>query len=236
MPIHSLAVGDLVVVFPHEACPVDGTVVDGTGTMDESYLTGEPYFVAKAVGSQVLSGAVNGNSALTVRADQKAVDSRYAKIMKVMEASAQQRPRIRRLADRLGAFYTPLALMIAFAAWWLYGEPIRFLAVLVVATPCPLLIAIPVAIIGSVSLAASRAIIIRDPSCLEVADQVRTLIFDKTGTLTYGVPNSTGRSMPLDLMNRCSGWWAAWKGTPASPGRGPGGSGRRAEAGDAGGA
>jgi heavy metal translocating P-type ATPase len=123
-----------------------------------------------------------------IRADKLAVDSRYARIMQVMRASEQHRPRMRRLGDRLGAWYTPLALAIGAAAWVLSADPVRFLAVMVVATPCPLLIAIPVAIIGSISLAARRAIIIRDPSALETADTCRTLIFDKTGTLTYGRP------------------------------------------------
>ncbi|MFO0877390.1 MAG: heavy metal translocating P-type ATPase [Gemmataceae bacterium] len=191
IPLAEVAIGDELLVFPHEICPVDGTVLEGNGVMDESYLTGEPYMMAKIPGSQVLSGAINGESALTIRADRLAVDSRYAKIMEVMRASEQRRPRIRRLADTLGAFYTPLAVGLALLAWILSGEPIRFLAVLVVATPCPLLIAIPVAIIGSVSLAARRGIIIKDPTILEQISLCRTAIFDKTGTLTYGEPSLT---------------------------------------------
>ncbi|HVJ68904.1 MAG TPA: heavy metal translocating P-type ATPase [Caulifigura sp.] len=193
VPLDSIQIGDTVLVLPHEISPVDGTVVAGHGTMDESYLTGEPYLISKAPGSDVLSGAINGTDALTIRADKRPVDSRYARIMQVMAASAQQRPRMRRLADRLGTYYTPLALAVAGIAWGVSGEPVRFLAVLVVATPCPLLIAIPVAIIGAVSLAASRAIVIRDPACLETADQCRTLIFDKTGTLTYGRASLVGK-------------------------------------------
>ncbi|MFM7151387.1 MAG: HAD-IC family P-type ATPase, partial [Gemmataceae bacterium] len=181
-------VGDTLVVFPHEICPVDGTVIEGHGVMDESYLTGEPYMMSKTPGSAVLSGAINGESALVLRADKLPVDSRYAKIMEVMRASEERRPRLRRLADQLGAFYTPIAVAIALVAWALSGEAIRFLAVLVVATPCPLLIAIPVAIIGSISLAARRGIIIKDPAVLEKIDTCRTAIFDKTGTLTYGQP------------------------------------------------
>ncbi|MEO8495293.1 MAG: heavy metal translocating P-type ATPase, partial [Planctomycetota bacterium] len=184
-------VGDIVVVFPHEVCPIDGTVLEGHGVMDESYLTGEPYMMSKTPGSTVLSGAINGESALTIRADKLAVDSRYAQIMKVMHVSQQQRPRIRRLGDQLGAVYTPIAVAVAVAAWLLSGDPVRFLAVMVVATPCPLLIAIPVAIIGSISLAARRAIVIRDPTVLEKIDGCRTVIFDKTGTLTYGEPQLT---------------------------------------------
>ena len=189
--LSDVVVGDLIVVLPHEICPVDGTVVSGRGSMDESYLTGEPYRMAKAPGSAVLSGAINGQAALEVRTDRVAGDSRYAKIMDVLRSSEEKRPQLRRMADRLGAFYTPLAVAIAAAAWWFSGSATRFLAVLVVATPCPLLIAIPVAIIGAVSLAAKRGIVIRDPAILERLDTCRIAIFDKTGTLTYGEPSLT---------------------------------------------
>ncbi len=189
--LSDVTVGDALVIFPHEICPVDGTVVEGRGVMDESYLTGEPYMMSKAPGSQVLSGAINGDNALTIRADRLAVDSRYAKIMQVMRQSEQHRPRLRRLGDQLGALYTPLAVAIAITSWVASQRPIRFLAVLVIATPCPLLIAIPVAIIGSISLAARRGIIIKDPTVLERIDTCHTAIFDKTGTLTYGKPTLT---------------------------------------------
>ena len=191
IPLTDIAVGDVLVVLPHEVCPVDGVVAEGHGNMDEAYLTGEPYRVSKSVGSEVLSGAINGESALNIEATRLPVDSRYARIMQVMQHSQQQRPQLRRLGDQLGAFYTPLAVAIALAAWFASGEPLRFLAVLVIATPCPLLIAIPVAIIGSISLAARRSIIIRDPAVLERIGGCRTMIFDKTGTLTYGEPQLT---------------------------------------------
>ncbi len=191
VPLGDVAVGDTLVVFPHEVCPVDGTVVEGHSVMDESYLTGEPYLMSKTPGSRVLSGAVNGEEALTIRADRLAVDSRYARIMDVMRESEQRRPRLRRLGDQLGAVYTPVAVGIAVAAWAVSGEAVRFLAVLVVATPCPLLIAIPVAIIGSISLSARRGIIIKDPAVLEKVETCRVAIFDKTGTLTYGKPTVT---------------------------------------------
>src|SRR5262249_41194471 len=126
-------VGDILLVFPHEVCPIDGTVIEGHGVMDESYLTGEPYMMSKTPGAAVLSGAINGESALTIRADKRSVDSRYAKIMQVMQTSQQHRPRIRRLGDQLGAWYTPLALAIAAAAWLASGDAVRFLAVIVVA-------------------------------------------------------------------------------------------------------
>jgi heavy metal translocating P-type ATPase len=203
--LSEVAVGDVIVVLPHEICPVDGEVVAGRGAMDESYLTGEPYRMAKAPGSSVLSGAINGQAALEIRTERVAGDSRYAKIMDVLRTSEERRPRLRRLADALGGLYTPLAVAIAAAAWFWSGSATRFLAVLVVATPCPLLIAIPVAIIGAVSLAAKRGIVIRDPAILERLDTCRTAIFDKTGTLTYGTPKLTdvillGRLAEADVL------------------------------------
>jgi heavy metal translocating P-type ATPase len=191
VPVEEIAVGDTLVVFPHELCPVDGTVVSGQGSMDESYLTGEPYRVTKAPGTTVLSGAINGEAALTIRCDSPAVESRYARIMQVMRTAEQRRPHLRRLGDQLGAWYTPLAVTIALGAWIATGDPLRFLSVLVIATPCPLLIAIPITIIGAISLAARRGIIIKDPSVLENISSCRVAIFDKTGTLTYGKPSLT---------------------------------------------
>lgn len=184
-------IGDTLLILPHEICPVDGTVLEGSGTMDESYLTGEPYMMSKICGSQVLSGAINGDSALLIRADKLAIDSRYAKIMEVMRSSEQHRPHLRRLGDQLGALYTPIAVVLASLAWFISGDELRFLAVLVIATPCPLLIGIPVTIISSISLAAKREIIIKNPAILETIGTCRTAIFDKTGTLTYGRPSLT---------------------------------------------
>jgi heavy metal translocating P-type ATPase len=189
--IGEIRVGETLVVLPHEICPVDGAVMEGQGSMNEAYLTGEPFEVEKILGSIVLSGALNGESPLTIRADKLATDSRYARIMRVMEDTQQSRPRLRRLGDMLGAWYTPLSIGIAVVAWVASGEVERFLAVLVIATPCPLLIAIPVAVIGAISLAARRGIIIKNPAVLEHIDSCRTFIFDKTGTLTYGKPSLT---------------------------------------------
>ncbi|MCC6738252.1 MAG: cadmium-translocating P-type ATPase [Planctomycetia bacterium] len=189
--IDAIEPGDVVVVHPHETCPVDGVVLEGRSTMDESYLTGEPFLIRKTPGAETLSGAVNGEASLAIRAVRKAADSRFARIMRVMRETEQRRPKLRRLGDRLGAVYTPLALVIAGAAAYLSHDPSRFLAVLVVATPCPLLIAIPVALLGGISLAARRGIVVRDPAVMERVDTVRTIIFDKTGTLTYGAPRLT---------------------------------------------
>jgi heavy metal translocating P-type ATPase len=189
--LEQIAIGDTLVIYPHDLCPVDGTVTEGHGEMDESYLTGEPFKITKTTGSTVISGAINGESALTIRATKLASDSRYAKIMEVMRESESKRPQLQRLGDQLGAIYTPVALVVAGLAWFISGEPIRFLAVLVIATPCPLLLAIPIAIIGSISLCARRAIIVKNPVALEQIAQCKTAIFDKTGTLTYGQPKLT---------------------------------------------
>lgn len=191
VPLDQIAVGDSLVIYPHEICPADGEVIEGHGVMDESYLTGEPFRITKTRGSTVISGAINGESALTIRATQRAADSRFAKIMQVVRESESRRPRLRRLGDQLGAIYTPVALAVAISAWVLTGNSIRFLAVLVIATPCPLLLAIPIAIIGSISLCARRAIIVKSPVVLEQIAGCRTAIFDKTGTLTYGEPKLT---------------------------------------------
>lgn len=186
--LEAIVPGDKLVVLPHEICPVDAVVTSGHGAMDESYLTGEPYVMSKAPGSEVLSGAVNGAGALTVRATRLAKDSRYAEILEVMRRTEESRPRLRRLGDRLGAYYTPFAVVVACAAYLVSGSATRALSVLVVATPCPLILAIPVAMIGGISLAARRGIIVRNPAVLERLDSCRTVIFDKTGTLTYGKP------------------------------------------------
>lgn len=186
-----ILVGDRLLVRPHELVPVDGEVVDGHGSMDESYLTGEPYVVPKSVGSAVLSGAVNGDDALIIEATATAADSRYAQIVDVLTEAETRRPPIRRLADRLGGWYTAIALAIGIVGWLISGDPQRFLAVVVIATPCPLLIGVPVAIIGAISLSAKRGIIVKNPEILEQISTTRTVIFDKTGTLTYGRPTLT---------------------------------------------
>jgi heavy metal translocating P-type ATPase len=189
--LDQVCLADRLVVFPHEICPVDGAVVEGRGRMDESYLTGEPFEIAKAPGSEVLSGAINGETALTIAVSRLPLDSRYAKIMRVMREAEADRPPMRRIADRLGSWYTLFGLTVATGAWLLAHDPLRFLAVLVIATPCPLLLAIPVAIIGAISVAARHGIIIKNPAMLERIDLCRTIIFDKTGTLTYGKPALT---------------------------------------------
>ena len=186
-----ITIGDNIVVFPHETAPVDGEVVEGHGSMDESYLTGEPYQVSKTIGADVLSGAINGEAVLVIRAGKIAKDSRYAQIMGVMQEAEQKRPSMRRIADELGGWFSALALVITGVVWYTTGNSLTALAVLVVATPCPLIIAIPITIISAISMAAKRGIIIKDPTVLERLPTCRTAIFDKTGTLTYGKPRLT---------------------------------------------
>lgn len=186
--LSGVEVGDSLMILPHEVVPADGEVQSGYSTMDESFLTGEPYMLSKGPGSDVLAGAVNGEAAVTIRVARLPIDSRYEKIVEVMRRAEKERPRMRRLADRLGSFYTPFSLGVATLAWLISGDTARFLSVCVIATPCPLLIAVPVAIIATISLAARRGIIIKNPAVLERIGECTTLILDKTGTLTYGAP------------------------------------------------
>lgn len=188
IPINDIHINDHIVIYPHELCPVDGVVIQGNGSMDESYLTGEPYQISKAPGVSVISGAINGETRLIIRADKIPAESRYAAIIDVLTEAEQKRPTLRRLGDQIGAIFAPIALCIALLAWYFTGDAIRFLAVIVIATPCPLLIAIPITIISAISMAAKQAIIIKDPTVLERLTTCRTAIFDKTGTLTYGKP------------------------------------------------
>ncbi|WP_416209902.1 heavy metal translocating P-type ATPase [Legionella sp. PATHC035] len=186
--LDDIGIGDDLVIYPYEICPVDGNVVEGHGMMDESYLTGEPYMISKAPGTSVISGAINGESPLTIQATRLPSDSRYAAIVEVLKEAEQKKPSLRRLGDQIGAIFAPLALIFACAAWYFTGDSMRFLAVVVIATPCPLLIAIPITLISAISMAAKQSIIIRDPTVLERLPTCRTAIFDKTGTLTYGKP------------------------------------------------
>ena len=186
--VADIVIGDALTIYPHEICPVDGTVIEGDCTMDESFLTGEPFRIRKTVGSQVISGALNGENLVTIVADKLPRDSRYAQIVQVIEKAEKSPPAMRRLGDQLGAIYTPFAVAIAAGAWVATGDPQRFLAVLVIATPCPLLLAIPIAVVGAISLAAKHSIVIKKPVILEQVSKIQTMLFDKTGTLTHGQP------------------------------------------------
>lgn len=200
--LEHININDEIIVYPHEACPVDGIVVEGYGSMDESYLTGEPYQISKAPGAFVLSGAQNGESPLIIKTTQLTSNSRYASIIKILESAEQKRPSIRRLGDKIGMIFGPLALLFAILSWYLSNDSIRFLAVLVIATPCPLLIAIPITIISAISKAAKQSIIIKDPTVVEQLPVCKTAIFDKTGTLTYGRPTLTDIAITADYSKK----------------------------------
>lgn len=188
VPVGEVAVGQTLVVKPGEMVPVDAELVSDAAVLDESSTTGEPLPVERRAGEPVLSGAVNGSTAITVRATASAADSQYQQIVALVEEAAESRAPFVRLADRYAVPFTLVALAIAGAAWAVTDDPVRFAEVLVVATPCPLLIAAPVSFIAGMSRAAKNGIIVKDGGTLERLARVRTVAFDKTGTLTHGAP------------------------------------------------
>jgi heavy metal translocating P-type ATPase len=168
--------------------PCDGTVVDGSSSLDTSRVTGEPLPERVATGSSVRSGVVNLESPIVLRVTAPASESLYARIVELVRTAQAEKSPIQRLADRWAVWFTPITLLACALAWWLSGDATRVLAVLVVATPCPLLLATPVAIIGGINRSARRQIIVRNGTALEQLATVDTAVFDKTGTLTIGRP------------------------------------------------
>jgi len=187
-PIGEVVPGDVLVVRPSELVPVDGELLSESAILDESSLTGESLPVERARGQLLLSGAVNGVAAIRIRAAATAEDSQYSRIIALVEEASSSRAPVVRLADRYAVPFTLLALAMAGTAWFLSGEPLRFAQVLVVATPCPLLIAAPVAFLAGTSQAAHKGIIIKNTRTLEQLAKARSAVFDKTGTLTSGRP------------------------------------------------
>jgi heavy metal translocating P-type ATPase len=188
VPVEDVAVGDTLIVKEGDVLPVDGVVSAGPASLDEAALTGESRLVERQVGDQVRSGTANAGSPFHMRAGTNAADSTYAGIIRmVREARASKAPLVR-LADRYAQFFVPLTLAVAGAAWAISGDPDRALAVLVVATPCPLLLAAPVAIVSGVSRAARRGIVVKGGGAIETLARGQTLFLDKTGTLTLGAP------------------------------------------------
>lgn len=192
IPADSVRVGDELIVKPGEAVPVDGLLLSGSADLDESAVTGESTPCRRSRGDQLLSGVINAGSPLELQALKTAEHSTYAGIVRmVAEAQAGKAP-FTRLADRYALWFIPPVLILAGAAWWLSGDPIRALAVLVVATPCPLILAAPVAMIAAISQAAKRGILIKNGTALEQLADIQNLLFDKTGTLTTGRPQLVG--------------------------------------------
>jgi heavy metal translocating P-type ATPase len=188
VPLADVAVGDLLVVGPGDVVPVDGRVQGGPAVLDESVLTGESLQVEHPDGDTVRSGAVNAGAAFDLRATATEQDSTYAEIVRLAQQAGAESAPVIRLADRYAAWFLPLSLAVAAVAWAVSGSAVRAVAVLVVATPCPLLLAAPVAIVSGLSRAAREGVVIRDGGALELLGRARTLLMDKTGTLTTGRP------------------------------------------------
>lgn len=188
IPLDAVAVGDVLVVGPGEVVPVDGRVTEVTAVLDESVLTGEPLQVERGAGEPVRSGVINAGSAFELDATATAAESTYAGIVQLAAQAGAENAPIVRLADRYAAWFLPLALLLAAIAWLVSGSAVRAVAVLVVATPCPLLLAAPVAIVSGLSRASRAGVVIRGGGVLENLGRATTLVMDKTGTMTMGRP------------------------------------------------
>jgi len=188
IPIGEVRPADVLLVKHGEVVPVDGFLVSENCVLDESALTGESRPVERSKGEALRSGAVNAGASLALRATTTAEESTYAGIVRLIKEAEKQKAPFVRLADRYALVFVPVTLVIAAAAWVLTGDPVRALAVLVVATPCPLILAVPIAIVAGISRAARRGIIVKGGGALETLARGSVLLFDKTGTLTSGVP------------------------------------------------
>lgn len=188
VPVEQVQLGDVLMVLPGETVPVDGELLSGTATLDLSNINGEPVPREVFAGARVMSGAVNGSTALTMRATQVAADSQYQRILELVASAQESRPAVVKTADRLAVPFTVLSLMIAGIAWAMSGVPTRFAQVLVLATPCPLLIAAPVAYIAGTGRLAAAGVLIKAQDVLENLGRVMQVFFDKTGTLTVKQP------------------------------------------------
>jgi heavy metal translocating P-type ATPase len=188
VPLDAIEPGDRLLIRQGDIVPVDGTVASGFAFLDSSALTGESLPVKLGTGAAALSGATNAGEAFELSATHIAKDSTYAGIIQLVEAAQRSKAPMSRLADRWSLGFLAVTVLIAFAAWWFTGDPIRAVAVLVVATPCPLILAVPVALVGGLSRAARYGVLIKGAGPLEAMARIRTLILDKTGTLTDGRP------------------------------------------------
>lgn len=186
--VDDVAIGDLLLIRPAEIVPVDGILLSDAGTFDESSLTGESLPVSHNAGDEVLSGAINGSRAVRIRAVRRSADSQYQQIIALVHAAEGSRAPVVRLADRFAIPFTAVSLVLAGTAWAISSDPARFAEVLVLATPCPLLIAAPVAFLGGLSRAAKAGVIIKGGAIVEQLARVRSAAFDKTGTITQGRP------------------------------------------------
>ncbi|MEJ1299119.1 heavy metal translocating P-type ATPase [Latilactobacillus sakei] len=184
--VDELQVNDQVVVKPGELVPVDGHIIEGSSLFDESSLTGESRPVERTINEPIMSGSVNGETSITMVVDQLAINSQYQAIVKLVESSAAQPAHFVRLADRYAVPFTLVAYLIAGVAWWLSKDPVRFAEVLVVASPCPLILAAPIALISGMSRASRNGIIVKTGTTIEKLALAKSVAFDKTGTITNG--------------------------------------------------
>lgn len=184
--VDELQVNDQVVVKPGELVPVDGHIIEGSSLFDESSLTGESRPVERTINEPIMSGSVNGETSITMVVDQLAINSQYQAIVKLVESSAAQPAHFVRLADRYAVPFTLVAYLIAGVAWWLSKDPVRFAEVLVVASPCPLILAAPIALISGMSRASRNGIIVKTGTTIEKLALAKSAAFDKTGTITNG--------------------------------------------------
>ncbi len=189
--IDAVHVGDVVIIKPGEIIPVDGKVIEGTSEVDESALTGESVLVEKVPHMHVLSGSVNKHSVLEVQAQKPSSESQYAQIIRLVQEAERSKAPFVRLADRYSVWFTIIAITLAVIAWLTSGEIVRAIAVLVVATPCPLILATPIAFASGISRAAKRGVIIKHGGAIEKLAKARSFMFDKTGTITFGTPKLT---------------------------------------------
>ncbi len=205
----AVRVGDTLVLRPGDLVPVDGTLLTARADIDDSALTGEPLLRAKGRGEHLLSGSVNAGDAVEMRADVVSATSQYARMVALVRRAQEERPPLQRLADRYAVWFTPATLVMCALGWVITRDPRTILAVLVVATPCPLILAVPVAVIGGVNRAARAGIIVKGGVALEQIGQARTIVFDKTGTLTYGLPVVTAivpfAGFTADVLLRAAG-------------------------------
>ena len=197
VPVDALRPGDIVAVRPGEVVPVDGVVEAGEAVLDESAMTGESLPVTRGAGGVARSGSANAGGAFDLRATHTPAESAYSGLVRmVREAHAERAPFVR-MADRYAVWFLPLTLLVSGTAWVISGDPVRALAVLVVATPCPLILAAPIAIVSGMSRAARRGVIVKDGGTIERLGRARSVLLDKTGTLTLGVPD-VDRVVALD--------------------------------------
>jgi P-type E1-E2 ATPase len=188
VPIGQVKTGDVVLVRTGALVPVDGTVLSAEAVIDTSALTGEPLPESMRRGMPVLSGSANAGAPFDVRADRPASDSAYAALVRLVEQAQTQRAPLVRMADRYAGFFLLATLLVAGLAWAVSGDPVRALAVVVVATPCPLILAAPIALVSGLSRAARTGVIVKGAGAIETLGEARTVLFDKTGTLTVGTP------------------------------------------------